>query len=124
MSPLGEAALALARRGLPVFPVRAGGKQPLIPGRHRDDKPAADQCRGECGGDGHGCWDGTIDLDRVRAWWERWPSANIGVRTGELFDVLDPDGTEGIAALVTLPGWATRPDCWRAWTGAGAAATW
>jgi len=102
VSPLGEAALALARRGLPVFPVRAGGKQPLIPGRHRDDKPAADQCRGECGGDGHGCWDGTIDLDRVRAWWERWPSANIGVRTGELFDVLDPDGTEGIAALVTF----------------------
>ena len=99
MSPQGRAALAYARRGHAVFPVRAGGKQPLLPGRHRDERPGADQCRGKCQRDGHGCWDGTVDLDRVRAWWSRWPDANIGIRTGELFDALDLDGATGIASM-------------------------
>jgi len=99
VSALRDAALAYARRGLPVFPVRARGKQPLIPNPHRQNDPARDTCKGECGRDGHGLWDGTVDLDRVRTWWTRWPSANIGVRTGERFDVLDLDGAAGIASM-------------------------
>lgn len=57
----GEAACVFAASGVPVFPVAAGGKQPLT--RH---------------------WfhDATTDLDRVRAWWSAAPAANIGMPTG------------------------------------------
>jgi Bifunctional DNA primase/polymerase, N-terminal len=97
-----QAALAYARRGLAVFPVRSRGKVPLIPSCHPGGDPARGVCRGECGQDGHGCWDATAGLDAVRAWWARWPNANIGIRTGECFDVLDPDKAEGIAAVETF----------------------
>jgi hypothetical protein len=97
-----EAALAYARRGMPTFPVRPGAKRPLISSPHPENSPERLSCRGECGQDGHGCWDGTVDLDRVRAWWGHWPNANIGVRTGERFDVLDLDGPQGIEAMAAF----------------------
>jgi hypothetical protein len=68
------AALAYARHGWPVFPVRARAKTPLTV---------------------HGLHDATTDPEQIRAWWTRWPDANIGVRTGDIFDVLDVDGDEG-----------------------------
>lgn len=57
----GEAACVFAASGVPVFPVAAGGKQPLTR---------------------HGFHDATTDLDRVRAWWSAAPAANIGMPTG------------------------------------------
>lgn len=57
----GEAARVFAASGVPVFPVTAGGKQPLTR---------------------HGFHDATTDLDRVRAWWSAAPAANIGMPTG------------------------------------------
>jgi hypothetical protein len=65
-------ALWYASKGLHVFPVQAGGKQPY-PGTH-------------------GCKDATTDQDQIRAWWTRWPDANIGIATGHLVDVIDIDG--------------------------------
>jgi hypothetical protein len=65
-------ALWYANKGLHVFPVQAGGKQPY-PGTH-------------------GCKDATTDQDQIRAWWTRWPDANIGIATGHLVDVIDIDG--------------------------------
>jgi Bifunctional DNA primase/polymerase, N-terminal len=38
----------------------------------------------------------------VLAWWTRFPQANIGLACGRLFDVLDLDGPEAVAALRTF----------------------
>jgi hypothetical protein len=77
MSALVDTALDYAARGWLVLPVRGRGKVPLT---------------------GHGLHDATVDGDRVAAWWSRWPSANVGLRTGDAFHVLDVD-SGGAAAL-------------------------
>ncbi len=69
---------------MPVFPCDPGGKRPLTPS---------------------GFWDATTDDHRVRAWWGRWPAANVGVPTGRRSGllVLDVDqrggGPQSLAAL-------------------------
>lgn len=40
----------------------------------------------------------TTERDIVLGWWSQWPDANIGIRTGMAFDVLDLDGQEGYDA--------------------------
>ena len=57
-----RAALSYARRGIPVFPCEPGGKRPLTY---------------------NGFWDATTDEGHIRAWWSRWPSANVGIPTGK-----------------------------------------
>ena len=71
-----EAALSYARRAIPVFPCEPGGKRPLT---H------------------NGFWDATTDEPRLRTWWRRRPSANVGVPTGKESGllVLDVDPREG-----------------------------
>ncbi len=81
------AALEYAERGWPVFPLRPKGKKPIIASAHRPN----DKCKGECGTDGHGLYDATTDPTRITKWWERWPNANIGNRTGIVADVFDID---------------------------------
>jgi hypothetical protein len=91
-------ALAYAARGWPVFPLRPAEKVPLIP------KAAG----------GNGVHDATTDPDRIRAWWEKHPTANIGLACGVACWVLDvdykgwpdvdpdaayPDGADTITAL-------------------------
>ena len=68
-----RAALAYASAGIAVFPLGPRSKQPLI---------AA--AKG-----GHGLHDATTDLDQIRGWWTTHPTANIGLRTGVVFDVID-----------------------------------
>jgi hypothetical protein len=68
-----EWALAYAMRGWAVFPVR------------RDKKPYTE----------HGHLDATCDLGQIRAWWERWPDANIGLPVPERYVVLDVDVKDG-----------------------------
>lgn len=72
---LGDAALWYAAAGQPVFPCQVGGKAPLTP---------------------HGFADASTDPDRIRAWWGAVPGANIGLRTGVLFDVVDIDAPLGL----------------------------
>jgi hypothetical protein len=53
----------------------------------------------------------TTDLTIVTRWWERWPTANIGLRTGVHFDVCDVDSAgarNGLAPLLG-PGYAGGP---------------
>lgn len=94
--------------GWSVFPLKPRGKAPLIGKAHPDNNSLQGTCRRACGRDGHGLHDATTDLERVRAWWERTPDANIGLPTGlrELggigFDVIDADGPEGVAAWMEL----------------------
>jgi hypothetical protein len=54
-------ALGYAGRGWPVLPVRANSKEPLTP---------------------RGVKDASTDPERIRAWWKRWPDANIGIACG------------------------------------------
>ena len=83
-----RAALHYAEMGWPVFPIVPRGKKPVIPRAH----PKSDPCRGECGREGHGLYDATLDPETITRWWTGWPTANIGLRTGVAFDVLDVDG--------------------------------
>lgn len=95
-SPLPEAAMGFAASGTPVFPCVPGQKRPLT---------------------AHGLLDATVDPGQVRSWWQRWPSANIGLPTGQTsgLDVLDIDvRTDGsgfeafnrVRSLGLADGWA------------------
>ncbi len=79
---IAQAAMALARADVPIFPLKPNGKEPLT---------------------SHGYLDATTDPSQIRVWWERWPQANIGMPTGpQTFDVLDIDERKngsGMAAL-------------------------
>lgn len=63
-----QAALKYAAAGLAVFPLR--DKRPMT---------------------GHGSKDASTDPETVAYWWQRWPKANIGLRTGDGLVVIDVD---------------------------------
>jgi hypothetical protein len=83
MTGLIDAALLYARLGYPVFPLAPRSKLPLIPAEQG----------------GHGLHDATTDTAQIRAWWEAHPIANIGLRTGVSFDVIDLDSEAAVDAL-------------------------
>jgi len=83
-----EAALELAVRGWRIFPIAAGAKKPPLIRR--------------------GFHGATTSERQVRAWWHRWPKANIGIRPWSDMAVVDVDprhggSLEAVAAL-DLPG--------------------
>ena len=90
-------ALEYAALGWPVFPLHGlqlgfctcarrvcsnPGKHPLTP---------------------RGLDDATVDPERIRAWWAQWPSANIGLRTGDGLVVLDVDDQRPLEGLPLTP---------------------
>ncbi len=87
-----SAALSYAGRGVRVFPCRADKAPHTRRGLH----------------------DATTDRSRVHAFWSRWPSARVGLPTGERFWVLDVDH---LAALGELP--AELPATWTVRTPSG-----
>lgn len=75
-------ALWYATQGLHVFPLQVGSKIPPRGLRWRDEA--------------------TNDTDRVDAWWAVEPTANIGIATGHLVDVIDIDGPTGVLSWARL----------------------
>jgi hypothetical protein len=63
-------ALALARRGLHVFPCRPRCKEPAT---------------------AHGCKDATTDRDQIETWWLRQPDANVAVACGAISNMFALD---------------------------------
>lgn len=55
-----------------------------------------------------GLLEASLVPDIIRGWWARWPTANVGLRTGVMFDVLDIDGEEGRASLEATAGPGTE----------------
>jgi hypothetical protein len=95
------AALEYAKRGWFVFPV------------HGIDAAGQCTCGIECDTPGkhprtnNGVKDASADADQIRAWWTKWPDANVAVATGSASNlvVLDLDikpGKDGRAALRVL----------------------
>jgi hypothetical protein len=71
-----------------VFPIKPRAKQPPLTK--------------------HGFHDASSDEKQIRAWWTRWPNANIGIATGDKFWALDIDprhgGDDSLAELVAKHG--------------------
>lgn len=101
MTDLRCAALEYGAIDWHVFPLVPRGKVPAIPSVHPKGDPARGVCKGECGREGHGLHDATTDSETIGRWWRRWPNANIGLRTGVAFDVLDVDGAAGQVELMS-----------------------
>lgn len=73
-SMLGSA-LWYAQAGLRVFPLSPGTKIPFAQSA--------------------GCLDASANPDVIRGWWESSPTANVGIATGYVVDVVDIDGLKG-----------------------------
>jgi bifunctional DNA primase/polymerase-like protein len=96
------AALAYARHGIPVLPLHTPapgggcscerGQSCEHPGKHPRTR--------------HGLTDASVDPRRIDMWWDRWPDANVGLRTGIVMDVADIDSAEGWHGLRHLLGGA------------------
>lgn len=79
-----SAASAYAERGWPVFP--------LVP---REKRPFPNT---------EGLYDASTDRNKVLLWWQAVPDANVGLRTGVAFDVLDIDNLNDVSDLQALLG--------------------
>jgi hypothetical protein len=93
-----NSALALAARGLSIFPCLPRDKTPAISG---------------------GCNSATRDPDQIRAWWKLNPDFNIAIATGDKSGVFvaDVDAAAGFVALARL---GVLPDTVEANTARGA----
>lgn len=85
---LAEWAQWYAAQGVPVFPLHGAvdgtctcGEECASPAKHPRTK--------------FGLNDATCEPGAITDWWRRWPAANIGLRTGVMFDALDIDGEAG-----------------------------
>lgn len=102
-----QAALIYAELGLAVVPIKKGTKQPPMKAWQKE---------------------ATQDPEKIRAWWDRWPDAGVGVVTGEKsgglavidLDEHPEDGRRGVELLET---WEEEngklPETWTATTGSG-----
>lgn len=102
-----DAAIEYAKKGFAVFPLKYRDKVPLTR---------------------NGCKDATTDAAQIKAWWQKYPNANIGLATGSasqnVFVIdLDVDEDRGIDGYHSLEDWQREhgdfPETWTAITGRG-----
>lgn len=87
MAEMVKFALEYAQKyGWAVFPVSNKTKKPLTP---------------------HGCKDAKKTAGPIKAWWKKWPDANIGIATGNMSELIvidldmdEDEGKDGIHELV------------------------
>jgi hypothetical protein len=103
VSDLGTAALDYGGRGWHVIPLHNPTGSGCTCGRANCDSPAKHPRTA------HGLKDATDELGQIVAWWTRWPEANIGLRTGIAFDVMDIDGDEGMTSINRAAPWFGEP---------------
>jgi putative DNA primase/helicase len=108
MSKLGDAALAYAKMGLPVFPLHTVANGKCSCGEELTHKGAGKHPRTP-----RGVLDAVTDEGVIHAWWTRWPDANIGVALGpNVGIVLDVDprhgGDESLDKLIEENGLLPR----------------
>ena len=96
---LRDAALSYAARGWHVFPLHTWRDGRCSCRRSACDSPAKHPRTT------HGLKEASIDPPTIRAWWSRWPDANIGIATGAVsgFFALDIDPRHGGPA--SLEAW-------------------
>ena len=89
-------ALSYAADGFAVFPVYEPEK------RHSGYSCSCGKadCRGKHPRTANGVKDATTDANQIKEWWNKWPSASIGIATGKIsgIAVVDLDGPEGMAS--------------------------
>jgi hypothetical protein len=102
MNRMLDAALEYAGRGGPALPIVERGKLPLTP---------------------HGLKDASTDSDVIAEWWQRWPSANVGVCT-DGFVIVDCDGPVGKHNWLRFIAGIGFPESPYAWTGGGGLHIW
>ncbi len=104
---LPDSALAYAEQAIPVVPLH----HPATSGSRWRQRWSTIGC--SCGQPncaqpsehpltGGGLAEATTDSAQVRAWWQRYPEANVGLATGVAFDVLDLDAATGRTAFCRL----------------------
>jgi len=89
MSSLADAALGILRERFPIFPVDRG-KKPLVKWEpYQQRLPTEDQ---------------------LKRWWQRWPTANIGLATGRVsrLAVVDCDSQEAVNGFLSAYSEAAR----------------
>jgi hypothetical protein len=94
-----DAALAYAHHGIPVLPVHTP-----VPGGGCSCGRSGCERPGKHPRLRHGLTEASTDPRRIEHWWGRWPTANIGLRTGVVMDVADVDSVEGRHGLRHLLG--------------------
>ena len=79
-----NAALKYESMGLSIIPIKAKDKRPLVKWEPYQQK------RAEAG--------------QIKQWWQKWPTANIGIVTGKLseIDVIDIDSGKGFSEITKL----------------------
>jgi hypothetical protein len=89
-----HAALAWAARGVPVFPCLN------TPGERTHKAPYTP----------NGFKDATTDVETIRAWWKKWPTALVAMPTGARsgFNVIDIDRKKGKDGTKAIPDWEQR----------------
>lgn len=102
-----EAAITYVNMGFSVFPLQVKGKNPLT---------------------AHGFKDASKDPAVVKAWWQKYPQANIGIATGQVSGGLcvidmDIDESKGLDGWKSLRDWqdshGTISPSWLSKTGRG-----